>query len=238
MRRELKQKKTREKQAAATLTKLDIKPRNEHQSELIKNIRSNSITFCSGMAGTGKTFIAVALAIESLLKGKVKNLVITRPIVESGEHLGHLPGTLEEKSAPYIRPIHDTIRKLVPLGLNGHTTSVKVCPLAYMRGSTYDDTFIILDEAQNTTIDQMLMFLTRIGTDSKMVITGDPQQSDLPCKHNGLSFALSCLRNIDDIAFTEFDENDVVRHTLIPIMVKRFNAHKDKVFPDVRRNQQ
>lgn len=189
------------------------------QKHYVTTIKKRDVVFGVGPAGTGKTYLAVVLAITALKEGSVKRIVLTRPAVEAGESLGFLPGDLQEKVDPYLRPLYDALydvmgpeqtAKALERGL------IEIAPLAYMRGRTLDDAFVILDEAQNTTPEQMKMFLTRLGFGSKMVITGDVTQIDLPRgKKSGLVEAKSVLKNIDEIGFVYFDESDVVRHSLV-----------------------
>ncbi|MFQ9846165.1 MAG: PhoH family protein, partial [[Clostridium] leptum] len=188
-------------------------------------IKENTITIGVGPAGTGKTYLAVAMAVTAFRAREVNRIILTRPAVEAGEKLGFLPGDLQQKVDPYLRPLYDalfdmlgtdTYQKYVERG------NIEVAPLAYMRGRTLDDSFIILDEAQNTTPEQMKMFLTRLGFNSKMVITGDITQIDLPDgKRSGLRDVLKILKNVDDIAQIRFNERDVVRHKLVQEIIKR-----------------
>lgn len=203
-----------------------IKAKTLGQKKYIDAIESNTITFGIGPAGTGKTYLAVAMAVNALKNKEVSRLVITRPAVEAGEKLGFLPGDLQDKVDPYLRPLHDalfdmlgveTYQKYVERGV------IEVAPLAYMRGRTLDESFIVLDEAQNTTPEQMKMFLTRIGFGSKSVVTGDITQVDLPSgKRSGLKEVVRILKNIDDIAFCTLTEKDVVRHPLVQAIVKAY----------------
>ncbi len=203
-----------------------IRAKTLGQKEYLKAIEKNSITFGVGPAGTGKTYLAVAMAVKAFKAGTVSRIILTRPAVEAGERLGFLPGDLQSKVDPYLRPLYDglfdmmgpeTFRKLVEKGV------IEVAPLAYMRGRTLDDSFIILDEAQNTTKEQMKMFLTRMGMGSKVVVTGDITQIDLPReKKSGLKDAMQILKNIDDIAIVRLSEKDVVRHKLVQDIVKAY----------------
>ena len=200
-----------------------IRSKTLGQAEYLKAISKNSITFGIGPAGTGKTYLAVAMAVKAFKSGQVSRIILTRPAVEAGEKLGFLPGDLQNKVDPYLRPLYDglfdmigpeTFQKLMEKGV------IEVAPLAYMRGRTLDDSFIILDEAQNTTKEQMKMFLTRMGNGSKIVVTGDVTQIDLPAdKKSGLKDAVSILKNIDDIAIIRLSEKDVVRHKLVQDIV-------------------
>ena len=196
------------------------------QKAYCENIKKNTITIGVGPAGTGKTYLAVAMAVTAFRANQVNRIILTRPAVEAGEKLGFLPGDLQQKVDPYLRPLYDalfdmlgaeTYQRLVERG------SIEVAPLAYMRGRTLDDSFIILDEAQNTTREQMKMFLTRLGFNSKMVITGDITQIDLPDgKRSGLRDAVRILKNVDDIAIFRFTEKDVVRHRLVQDIIKAY----------------
>ncbi len=196
-----------------------LKPRNLNQLEYIKRILKSDLTFAIGPAGTGKTYLAVAVGLHLLFKGNVGRIILTRPVVEAGESLGFLPGTLEEKIDPYLRPLFDAMKDLLdPEELRYYIENqiVEIAPLAYMRGRTLSNSFVILDEAQNTTTMQMKMFLTRLGENSKMVITGDVTQIDLPYgKESGLKQAIELFKEEEDIEFFEFTASDVVRHGLV-----------------------
>lgn len=206
-------------EVAVTYRGKPIRVKTIGQKHYVTTIKKRDVVFGVGPAGTGKTYLAVVLAITALKEGSVKRIVLTRPAVEAGESLGFLPGDLQEKVDPYLRPLYDALydvmgpeqtAKALERGL------IEIAPLAYMRGRTLDDSFIILDEAQNTTPEQMKMFLTRLGFGSKMVITGDVTQIDLPKgKKSGLVEAKAILRDIDEIGFVYFDESDVVRHSLV-----------------------
>ncbi|WP_218090731.1 PhoH family protein [Paenibacillus solanacearum] len=201
------------------------------QKQYVSEIKKKDIVFGIGPAGTGKTYIAVVLAVTALKEGKVKRIVLTRPAVEAGESLGFLPGDLQEKVDPYLRPLYDALNDV--LGPEQVLKSlerglIEIAPLAYMRGRTLDDSFIILDEAQNTTPEQMKMFLTRLGFGSKMVITGDVTQIDLPRgKSSGLVEARRILSQIEEIGFIMFAEADVVRHSLVQKIIMAYNEEKD-----------
>lgn len=204
-----------------------IRPKTAGQKRYVDDIRSHTVTFGIGPAGTGKTYLAMAMAVAALKRKEVGRIILTRPVVEAGESLGFLPGTLTEKVDPYIRPLYDALfdmtdmeraQQLIENGV------IEIAPLAFMRGRTLNDSFIILDEAQNTTPEQMKMFLTRLGFGSKMVVTGDVTQLDLPHGVSGLKSIRSILRNIDDIAFCEFSGKDVVRHSLVAAIVAAYDA--------------
>jgi len=203
------------------------------QRHYITTIRKKDIVFGIGPAGTGKTYLAVVLAVVALKEGAVKRIVLTRPAVEAGESLGFLPGDLQEKVDPYLRPLYDALNDV--LGPEQVVKSlergmIEIAPLAYMRGRTLDDSFIILDEAQNTTPEQMKMFLTRLGFGSKMVITGDITQIDLPRgKTSGLIEAERILKDIDEIGFIHFTEQDVVRHSLVQKIITAYNENYNQV---------
>ena len=203
-----------------------IKPKTLGQKKYIENIRKNTITIGVGPAGTGKTYLAVAMAVTAFRAKEVNRIVLTRPAVEAGEKLGFLPGDLQQKVDPYLRPLYDALFDM--LGADNFQRhqergDIEVAPLAYMRGRTLDDSFIILDEAQNTTGEQMKMFLTRLGFNSKMVVTGDITQIDLPDgKKSGLKEAIKILKNIDDIGMVRFNEKDVVRHRLVQDIIKAY----------------
>ena len=209
-----------------------IKPKTLGQKEYIKSIRENSITVGVGPAGTGKTYLAVAMAVTALRNKQVSRIVITRPAVEAGEKLGFLPGDLQNKVDPYLRPLHDALFDM--LGVETYQRYVEkniieVAPLAYMRGRTLDDSFIILDEAQNTTVEQMKMFLTRMGFRSKIVVTGDITQIDLPTgKKSGLKDAISVLQDIDDIKICALTHKDVVRHQLVQKIIQAYEKAETK----------
>jgi len=205
-----------------------IEARNENQRRYLETIERCPLTFGLGVAGTGKTYLAVAAAVQSLRRGEVRRLIITRPVVEAGEHLGFLPGDLHQKLNPYMRPIYDALRDMVDmedLVRLEEAGVIEVAPLAYMRGRTLSNAFVILDEAQNTTIGQMKMFLTRMGENSRVVVTGDPSQNDLPRGiRSGLLDAVQRLRGFDGIGVAEFDADDVVRHPLVARIVRAYLA--------------
>ena len=208
-----------------------IRPKTANQKKYVDAIEENTITFGIGPAGTGKTYLAMAMAVSALQQKKVNRIILTRPAVEAGEHLGFLPGTLSEKIDPYLRPLFDALHDMIDVESIPRLMQsgvIEVAPLAYMRGRTLNDAFIILDEAQNTTPEQMKMFLTRLGFGSKMVVTGDVTQVDLPNgSHSGLRVIRDILQNIDDIAFLELTAEDVVRHRLIGDIVKAYAQFDD-----------
>ena len=203
-----------------------VSPKTKNQKTYIDAIRNNDIVFGIGPAGTGKTYLAVAMAVSALASGQVRSIILTRPAVEAGEKLGFLPGDLAQKVNPYLRPLHDALNDL--LGPDKafdfiEQNSIEIAPLAFMRGRTLSNAFIILDEAQNTTKEQMKMFLTRIGFDSRAVITGDTTQVDLPVKsHSGLVEARKILSNIEGIKFCSFTKDDVVRHPLVQAIINAY----------------
>jgi phosphate starvation-inducible protein PhoH and related proteins len=207
-----------------------VTPKTLGQKQYIEAIREHDITFGLGPAGTGKTYLAMAMAVSALKEETVSRIILTRPAVEAGEALGFLPGDLYEKIAPYLRPLHDALYDMLPPEeIQRHTERgvIEIAPLAYMRGRTLNNAFIILDEAQNSTAEQMLMFLTRLGYGSKAVITGDPTQIDLPPhKHSGLLEARHALKNVDGIALIEFKKRDVVRHPLVQRIIAAYEEHR------------
>ena len=209
-----------------------IKPRNPNQSTYVANIVRHDITFGIGPAGTGKTYLAVAAAVDALERQEVRRILLTRPAVEAGEKLGFLPGDLSQKVDPYLRPLYDALFEM--LGFEKverliEKNVIEVAPLAYMRGRTLNDAFIILDESQNTTVEQMKMFLTRIGFNSRAVITGDITQTDLP-KHvkSGLRHAIEVLSQVEEISFNFFVSQDVVRHPVVARIVEAYDAYDRK----------
>ncbi len=206
--------------------KRDIIPRSKAQLEYLRAIREKDIVFGIGPAGTGKTYLAMAMAVSALLKGRFNRIILTRPAKEAGENLGFLPGNLEEKILPYLRPLYDALYDMIPFEDASSLIErniIEVAPLAFMRGRTLNGAFIILDEAQNTTEEQMLMFLTRLGYDSQCVITGDPTQNDL-ARHerSGLIHAEKTLQDISEIAFCKFTSRDVVRHALVEKIINAY----------------
>ncbi len=217
---------------SVTMRGKSITPKTEGQKFYVDSIRKNTITFGIGPAGTGKTFLAVALGAFYLKNRNVDRIILTRPAVEAGERLGYLPGDLQDKVDPYLRPLYDALNEM--FGMEQvqrfmERGTIEVAPLAYMRGRTLENAFIILDEAQNTTPEQMKMFLTRLGNNSKMVVNGDKTQIDLPSKVNsGLNDAEKILRSVSGIKFVYFSENDVVRHDLVGRIVKAYDVHAQK----------
>ena len=207
-----------------------IYPRTQNQAEYINLLQTKDMVFCSGAAGSGKTFLAVAEALRLVLSHKKSKLIITRPVVEAGESLGFLPGDLTQKIDPYLRPLRDAMESIIPLETVKHLFEagiIEVAPLAYMRGRTLNNDVIILDEAQNTTVSQMKMFLTRMGENSKVFVTGDQSQIDLPKKSaSGLVHAISVLYKIEDIGFMELTVDDVVRNHLVKKIVKAYENDK------------
>lgn len=210
--------------------KRSVTPKSYNQRKFVESVKQNDIVFAIGPGGTGKTFLAVAMAIDYLLEKKVSRIVLTRPAVEAGEKLGFLPGDIEEKINPYLRPLYDALYHLVDaerIARYVETNVIEIAPLAFMRGRTLTDAFIILDEAQNTTSEQMKMFLTRIGFSSKAVITGDITQIDLPSgRISGLVEAVQILSKVPGLSFCYFDEKDVVRHTLVRLIIRAYEKYK------------
>ncbi len=206
-----------------------IKPRNPNQGQYVANIVNHDISFGIGPAGTGKTYLAVACAVDALERQEIRRILLTRPAVEAGEKLGFLPGDLSQKVDPYLRPLYDALFEM--LGFEKvekliERNVIEVAPLAYMRGRTLNDAFIILDESQNTTVEQMKMFLTRIGFNSKAVITGDITQVDLPRgARSGLRHAIEVLKSVNDISFNFFNADDVVRHPVVARIVRAYEEH-------------
>ena len=215
-----------------TATGKIVRPRTVGQKKYVDGIKNNTLVMGIGPAGTGKTYLAVAMAAKAFKAHEVNKIILTRPAVEAGEKLGFLPGDLQDKVDPYLRPLYDALFEM--FGADNFSKYmekgiIEVAPLAYMRGRTLEGSFIILDEAQNTTSEQIKMFLTRLGNDSKMVITGDVTQIDLPdSKSSGLIEAMKVLRNVDDIYIHKFNEKDVVRHKLVQDIVKAYEKYNNE----------
>jgi len=209
-----------------------ILPKTSGQEKYLRAIRNSEIVFCIGPAGTGKTFLAVSSAVTALTDGEVERIIISRPAVEAGESLGFLPGDLQQKIDPYLKPVYDALDDTMsPARVRKSIDNrvIEVAPLAYMRGRTLNNAFVILDEAQNTTITQLKMFLTRLGYNSRAIITGDITQIDLkPSSSSGLVLIRKILANIEGIEFTYLDQNDVVRHPLVQRIISAFEIHSDK----------
>jgi phosphate starvation-inducible protein PhoH and related proteins len=208
-----------------------IKAKTVNQAKLVEQVQANDLVFALGPAGTGKTYISVAMAVRALKNKSVKKIIITRPAVEAGENLGFLPGDLKEKIDPYLRPIYDALGDMIPyekLQYYMEREIIEIAPLAYMRGRTLNNAFILLDEAQNTTPMQMKMFLTRMGPDSKMIVTGDTSQIDLPRnQRSGLKEAVRILTDIKGIGFVELSEKDVVRHRLVRDIIEAYTKESN-----------
>ncbi len=209
---------------------LVVKPRTQTQIKLVEACNNEDLVFAIGPAGTGKTYVAVAMAVRALKDKKVRKIILTRPAVEAGENLGFLPGDLNEKLAPYLQPLYDALRDMIPAEkLRQYTENgtIQVAPLAYMRGRTLDNAFVILDEAQNTTKMQMKMFLTRMGKSAKFIVTGDITQIDLPRNQgSGLQDAMKILDKVKGIGFVQFNEKDVVRHELVKKILNSYNKYE------------
>jgi phosphate starvation-inducible PhoH-like protein len=207
-----------------------VTPKTVGQKHYVQSIREHDLTLGIGPAGTGKTYLAMAMAVLALRENQVSRIILTRPAVEAGEALGFLPGDLYEKIAPYLRPLHDALHDMVPAEeIEKHRSrgTIEIAPLAYMRGRTLNNAFIILDEAQNCSMEQMFMFLTRLGYNSKAVVTGDVTQIDLPPhKPSGLVEAMHALRNIDGVAVIQFAKRDVVRHPLVQRIIQAYEDHR------------
>ena len=215
-----------------------VSPKTVNQKRYVDSIRNNTITFGIGPAGTGKTFLAVALAAAALSRREVNRIILTRPAVEAGERLGFLPGDLMAKVDPYLRPLFDALHDMLePERVSSHLERgvIEVAPLAFMRGRSLNDSFIILDEAQNTSAEQMKMFLTRLGFNSKMVVTGDITQIDLPRdQDSGLVLVADILNDVEGIEFVRFGEEDVVRHKLVRRIVAAYSEHSQRLAPELR----
>ena len=209
-----------------------IKAKTTNLKKLVKESEKKDMVFAIGPAGTGKTYTSVALAVKALKEKNVKRIILTRPAVEAGESLGFLPGDLKEKLDPYLQPLYDALRDMIPherLENFIEKRVIEVAPLAFMRGRTLDDAFVILDEAQNTTHSQMKMFLTRMGMNAKFIITGDPSQIDLPKnQQSGLQEAMKILRNVEEIGFIHLNESDVVRHPIVKKIILAYNQNEKK----------
>ena len=217
-----------------------IRAKTPGQQRYVQAIRENTIVFGIGPAGTGKTYLAMAMAVAALQRKEVNRIILTRPAVEAGERLGFLPGTLTDKIDPYLRPLFDALNEMLDPELVAKLMSVgtiEVAPLAYMRGRTLNDSFIILDEAQNTSPEQMKMFLTRLGFSSQMVITGDITQIDLPTPSSGLRTVTQVLDEIDDIHFAYLGSEDVVRHSLVGQIVDAYTVYEERVMKRRERNK-
>lgn len=208
-----------------------IKARTSNQRKMVDSSQKNDLLFAVGPAGTGKTYTAVAIAVKALKNKEVKKIVLTRPAVEAGENLGFLPGDLKEKLDPYLQPLYDALRDMLPsekLSEYIETNVIQIAPLAFMRGRTLDNSFVLLDEAQNSTKPQMKMFLTRMGKSAKFIITGDETQIDLPRKQpSGLVEALNLLKNIDGVGIVKLDENDVIRHQLVKKIITAYKLNQN-----------
>ena len=219
-----------------------VKPKTLGQKQYVDAIRQKMIVFGIGPAGTGKTYLAMAMAIQAFKEGEVGRIILTRPAIEAGEKLGFLPGDLQSKIDPYLRPLYDALYQIMGAESFAHNSEkglIEVAPLAYMRGRTLDNAYIILDEAQNTTPAQMKMFLTRIGFGSKVIITGDQTQKDLPSGTvSGLDTALKVLKKIDDIGFCYLTSSDVVRHPLVQKIVQAYDAYEKRTAPRDRERAQ
>lgn len=219
-----------------TITGKPVKPKTMGQKQYVDLIRKKMIVFGIGPAGTGKTYLAMSMAIQAFKSGEVSRIILTRPAIEAGEKLGFLPGDLQSKIDPYLRPLYDALYQIMGAESYLHNSEkglIEVAPLAYMRGRTLDNAFIILDEAQNTTPAQMKMFLTRIGFGSKVIITGDASQKDLPRDTtSGLDVAMKVLKKIDDIGFCQLTSKDVVRHPLVQQIVQAYDAYEKKQKPE------
>ena len=218
-----------------------VKAKTIGQKRYIDAIRANTVTFCLGPAGTGKTYLAMAMAVGALKRHEVSRIVLTRPVVEAGESLGFLPGTLQEKIDPYVRPLFDALFDMTDMERAGELVEqgiIEIAPLAYMRGRTLNDAFVVLDEAQNTTPEQMKMFLTRLGFNSKFIVTGDMTQRDLVGRRGGLTDIEEILDGVRDVAFIHLDRTDVVRHALVGRIVEAydaFEARRDETAPRKKR---
>jgi phosphate starvation-inducible PhoH-like protein len=215
---------------ATTTSGKRIRPQSENQRKYVEAMRTEDLVFAIGVAGTGKSYLAVAMGVAALRERRVSRLILTRPAVEAGERLGYLPGDMREKVDPYLRPLYDALYDLMPPERSARAMErgeIEVAPLAFMRGRTLNEAFIILDEAQNTTPAQMKMFLTRLGYGSQAVVTGDVTQIDLgPGQLSGLNVAKQVLSGVEGIAFVDFDERDVIRHELVARIVRAYDRHE------------
>jgi len=211
---------------------LRVKARTRNQERLVEAVEADDMVFAIGPAGTGKTYTAVALAVKALKERKVRRIILTRPAVEAGENLGFLPGDLREKLDPYLQPLYDALREMIPVSkLADHLDEgvIQIAPLAFMRGRTLDHAFVILDEAQNATLPQLKMFLTRMGRSAKFVITGDMTQVDLPDRQpSGLLPTVAMLRDVEGVSVVELDEKDVIRHALVIKVLKAFREMEER----------
>jgi len=218
-----------------------VKPKTMGQKKYVEAIRGNTITLGVGPAGTGKTYLAVAMAVTAFRAKEVNRIILTRPAVEAGEKLGFLPGDLQQKVDPYLRPLYDALFDMLGaenFARHQEKGAIEVAPLAYMRGRTLDESFIILDEAQNTSIEQMKMFLTRLGQNSKIIVTGDITQIDLPDgRPSGLVNAVKVLKGVEDIAIVKFSDKDVVRHRLVQSIIKAYEKQEARKAQEARRKQ-
>ena len=221
---------------------LIVKPRTENQRKLVDLYDKNDLIFATGPAGSGKTYTAIALAVRALRDKQVRRVILTRPAVEAGEKLGFLPGDLKDKLDPYLQPLYDALNDMIPpakLQKFMEDGTVQIAPLAYMRGRTLDNAFVILDEAQNTTLSQIKMFLTRMGRNAKFIVTGDVTQVDLPHKSDsGLVRAMNTVKGIKGIGFVEFNKGDIVRHELVKHIVEAFDRQEELRTPKVVKAQQ
>jgi len=216
-----------------SLGRRTVQPKSVNQRRYLDAIESHDMVFGVGPAGTGKTYLAVAMAISALITKRVNRIILARPAVEAGERLGFLPGTLQEKIDPYLRPLYDALYDMLePEKVDRYLEKnvIEIAPIAFMRGRTLNDSFVILDEAQNTTSEQMKMFVTRLGFNSKAVITGDITQIDLPnARRSGLIEAVDVLKNVQGLSFVYFDESDVVRHHLVQRIIRAYDEHKTRI---------
>jgi len=222
---------------AYSITGRPVKARTPHQKELVEKYVDNDLLIAVGPAGTGKTYTAIALAVRALKNKEVKKIVLTRPAVEAGEHLGFLPGDVRDKLDPYLQPLYDALRDMIPAKkLNNliEDQIIQIAPLAFMRGRTLENAFVVMDEAQNTTLNQFKMFLTRMGMNSKFIVTGDITQIDLPRKReSGLVLAMEILGEIEGLSVILFGEKDILRHRLVKDIVKAYDQHIEKDNPSM-----